>query len=155
MINTIDGQIDYQTSIKLYDCVTQLSYQYGEADSAAHDPTGLVSNLDPGHWAVQTIHSVVEPYVSELKMYRSYVNIFAPGEKPYYHIDNDSGLTVLYYSNLNFDLDQGGETSFVIDNQLVGVLPIPGRVVVFPSFILHTATSFRRGHRFSIVLKYK
>ncbi len=85
---------------------------------------------------------------------RLYINCFAPSENPYFHTDGKSGTTFLYYPNLSWDLDDGGETQFFIDGELYGVAPIPNRMVCFDANILHKATSFRNKHRFSIAIKY-
>ena len=60
----------------------------------------------------------------------------------------------LFYIN-NWKLDDGGETQFLIDNQIKGVLPIPNRIVGFDANILHKATTFRNNHRFTLAIKFK
>jgi hypothetical protein len=87
-------------------------------------------------------------------MTRFYINCFAPSENPYFHTDGQVGTTFLYYPNLSWDLDDGGETQFVIANELYGVLPIPNRMIYFDANIFHKATSFRNEHRFSVAVKY-
>ena len=82
-----------------------------------------------------------------------YINCFVPGENPYYHIDGE-GLTFLYYPNLDWDVQQGGETQFYIDENIYGIIPKPNRMVVFDGMILHRATSFRNQHRFTVAIKY-
>lgn len=87
-------------------------------------------------------------------MTRFYINCFAPSENPYFHTDGQVGTTFLYYPNLSWDLDDGGETQFVIANELYGVLPIPNRMIYFDANIFHKATPFRNKHRFSVAVKY-
>ncbi len=48
----------------------------------------------------------------------------------------------------------GGETQFLIDDEIRGILPFPNRLVYFDANILHKATSYRTGHRFTLALKY-
>jgi Rps23 Pro-64 3,4-dihydroxylase Tpa1-like proline 4-hydroxylase len=89
-----------------------------------------------------------------------YINCFAPSENPYFHIDccdekDDNEVTFLYYPNETWDLDDGGETQFFINERIYGVAPIPNRLIYFNANILHRATSFRDRHRFSIALKYE
>jgi hypothetical protein len=48
----------------------------------------------------------------------------------------------------------GGETQFVIDDEIKGVFPIPNRMVMFNANILHRATTFRSRHRFTLAIKY-
>lgn len=85
---------------------------------------------------------------------RLYVNCFAPSENPYFHSDGKTGTTFLYYPNLNWNLDDGGETQFFIDGNLYAVAPIPNRLIYFDANIMHKATTFRDRHRFSIAIKY-
>ena len=82
-----------------------------------------------------------------------YINCFAPNENPYFHTDGE-GVTFLHYANDRFDLQEGGETQFYVDENIYGVIPIPNRLVMFDGRILHRATSFRNGHRFTVAIKY-
>jgi Rps23 Pro-64 3,4-dihydroxylase Tpa1-like proline 4-hydroxylase len=96
--------------------------------------------------------------VKSLNIYRMYINCFAPLEWPYFHTDIDSpynGITCLYYLNNYWDLNDGGETQFFVDNSIIAIPPIPNRVVCFDSRLLHKATSFRNKQRFSIAVKYQ
>jgi hypothetical protein len=94
--------------------------------------------------------------IKNLNIYRMYVNHFAPLEWPYYHTDTeDFGYTCLYYLNDLWEINDGGETHFYIDNEIIAIPPIPNRVVCFDSTILHKATSFRNKHRFTVAIKYK
>jgi hypothetical protein len=85
---------------------------------------------------------------------RLYINCFAPTENPYFHIDGSIGTTFLYYPNPNYNLDEGGETQFIFDNNIFGVPPSPNRLISFDANILHKATTFRDRHRFTIAIKY-
>jgi hypothetical protein len=85
---------------------------------------------------------------------RIYINCFAALEKSYFHTDGEVGTTFLYYPNETWDLDDGGETQFFIDERLYGILPIPNRLVAFNASLLHKATSFYDRHRFSVAIKY-
>jgi len=92
--------------------------------------------------------------LSEYKPYRMYINCFAPNENPFFHKDGDSGFTVLYYPNLDWDINEQGETQFLINEEIRGILPIPNRLVKFDATILHRATCFRTKHRFTVAIKY-
>ena len=84
-----------------------------------------------------------------------YINCFAPSENPYFHVDGD-GLTFLYYlTNHKWRADDGGETQFLIDDTIKGVLPISNRLVGFDGNILHRATPFRFDHRFTLAAKFR
>jgi len=63
-------------------------------------------------------------------------------------------MTGLYYINDHWDYQDGGETQFLIDDEIRGIPPIPNRLVCFDSNILHRATTFRDKFRFTLALKY-
>jgi len=50
-------------------------------------------------------------------------------------------------------LDEGGETQFY-QEEIKGIRPVAGRIVIFDSNILHKATSFRNQIRYTVALKY-
>ena len=52
------------------------------------------------------------------------------------------------------ELNEGGETQFLISNEIKGILPIPNRMVIFNGLIYHKATSFRNQHRYTIAIKF-
>jgi hypothetical protein len=153
-IKIIDNALPAPIIERIFYTITGLPFYYGEADSLNKPPVGLVCELAADHWIVQSISQVVSDHVNKLQLYRSYVNIFTPGENPFFHTDRDNGLSVLYYPNLSYDINQGGETSFYTDDKITGIIPQPGRIVIFPANVLHRANSFRNQHRFSIALKY-
>jgi hypothetical protein len=95
------------------------------------------------------------PEMKDYKLYRMYVNCFSPNENPYFHIDGETGHTLLYYPQEDWKLDDGGETQFFIDESIHGVLPVPNRMVKFDACIKHKATSFRDRHRFTLAIKYQ
>ena len=84
-----------------------------------------------------------------------YINCFAPSENPYFHIDGESGMTLLYYPNIEWSINDGGETQFYIDENIYGITPIPNRMVIFDASIFHRATTFRNTHRFTVAIKYR
>lgn len=133
------------------------SYHYGETDNKDTPPTGMVSNIDSSEFIFNLFDSKIRefvPEVKDLKIYRMYINCFSPGENPYFHKDGESGITCLYYSNIEWNINDGGETQFIIGDEMTGILPIPNRMVCFDANLLHKATSFRNKHRFTIATKY-
>ena len=136
-------------------CLTS-SYTYGETDTDTTPPTGMVHEIKK----TQRIYKLFKKKIQEIfvnpkdvNIYRMYVNCFAPSEKPYFHTDGDKGITFLYYVNDSWQLDDGGETQIIIDNEIKGILPIPNRLVGFDANLLHKATTFRNKHRFTIAIK--
>ena len=87
-------------------------------------------------------------------MTRLYINCFASSERSHFHLDGKVGTTFLYYANDYLNLNDGGETQFIVDNNIFGVPPVRNRLVSFDANILHTATPFRDQHRFTVAIKY-
>jgi len=160
-----DNRIDSQRISKIFHEVARLPYYYGEQDNPWTAPTGMVSNIHDlsSSFVFKTLNDFYmenkkDEWFCELE--RAYVNIFAPGEMPFYHTDADfpdGCTTLMYYANPEWIYDHGGETKFIDlkdDSKIISVAPIPGRIVIFNGNQEHTATSFRSHHRFSVVLKY-
>lgn len=92
---------------------------------------------------------------------RAYVNCAVYGDNYYVHRDcpeDSKNVTVLYYANLTWEPDWGGETIFYDDDNdaVTAVSPRPGRVVVSRGAILHRATVPTRScyeERFTIAYK--
>ena len=129
-------------------------YNYGEVDYAGVKPTGMIHSVKEDSWIYELFRSKTENLVNGLTLNRMYVNCFAPGENPYWHIDGSDGITFIYYSNDEWNIDFGGETQFLIDDEIKGILPLPNRMIYFPANTMHRATSFRDRHRFTLALKY-
>jgi hypothetical protein len=76
---------------------------------------------------------------------RAYVNSAVYGDSYYIHRDcpeDSNNVTVLYYANLDWQPDWGGETIFYKDDNdaVLAVSPRPGRLVVSRGAILHRGT---------------
>lgn len=136
----------------------KVNYFYGETDTDGLPPTGMVCDLTNCDLPIcNFLRTSVQDKVSEIKdmkLYRMYINCFAPSENPYFHTDGQTGITLLYYPNLYWDINDCGETQFIQNNEMTGVLPLPNRLVCFSANILHKATTFRNKHRFTIAFKY-
>lgn len=132
------------------------SYVYGETDGFSLPPTGMTHEIPKNSLIYILLEEKTKSFVSNHhNLYRMYVNCFAPSENPYFHTDGDHGdITFLYYPNKSWDLQEGGETQFVVDNEIYGVTPLPNRMVYFDADILHRATAFRNRHRFTVAIKY-
>ena len=79
-----------------------------------------------------------------------YVNCFALGESIFSSDENEDVDAKTFVYNTRWDVDRGGETQFVVDGSLYGIPPIQNRLVGFPASILHRATTFRNGYRFTV-----
>ena len=96
------------------------------------------------------------PKYKSTDIIRIYINCFAKSESSHYHTDAEDnvGTTFLFYPNKKWELNDGGETQFFIDDNIYGIIPIPNRMIFFDANLLHKATPFRDRHRFSIAIKY-
>lgn len=158
MVKIIDNFFDKDTHKNIWGYCNNVSYKVGEKDGPNTLPTGGVFEIELDNDLFNFLDSNLKNKFSELNnltCYRSYINCFSPSENPYFHIDSSKGYTCLFYPNLEFELDEGGETQFLIDNEIKGVLPIPNRMVLFNANIKHKATSFRTKHRFTLAIKYR
>ena len=135
-------------------------YSYGEVDNEETPPTGLVHNIPATHEIYPLIEYRIKRSMgddaSKFRLYRMYVNCFAPTENPYFHTDGKEGdLTFLYYPNMGWEINEGGETQIYHGDIIKGYPPIPNRMILFDAALLHRATCFRSTHRFTIAIKYE
>ncbi len=156
MIKIYDDFITPEKCVQFYRYCKQISYFHGETDTEKTPPVGLISELEPDNeWREFFIEQIKNKCLIDHKVTRSYINLFLPGENPYYHVDgSNKETTFLYYSNLEWNLNQGGETKFVIDDEVKGILPIPNRAIIFSADIIHSASSFRTNPRYTLAIKY-
>lgn len=89
------------------------------------------------------------------------VNMCTPSDKYRIHMDAADGLTLLYYANLKWDIEWGGETLF-FDEELNDIeftsIYKPGRIVLFDSSIPHmarTPTVIAPYYRFTFVHRFQ
>jgi len=157
--------LDYQYEKVLEEC-NQLQYTYGQYDNQKElIPTGMVSELSNNLFTFQVLKNRIELKYPTLLLnnygFASYVNLYSPGENSYFHTDNEEGddwytygYTLLYYPTDKWDLGDGGETQFYDGDRVIGIPPLPNRLVKFKVPILHRATPFLNKHRFSVAFKY-
>jgi len=145
----------------IYDYCINAPYLYGESDNKGDEyntpPTGMTHNVPETSLIYKiiskTLYDRVE-FIRDMKLQRMYINCFAPKENGYFHQDGD-GYTFLYYPNLEeYHIDEGGETKFLVGDDIHGILPIPNRMAIFYGNIPHSATGFRNFHRFTVAIKY-
>lgn len=159
MIKIYDDKIENKEEI--YKELSKLPFFYGERDNHTDPiPTGLTTGIHENSITYQSIHKFIkeDETLKDRELYRASVNLFIPREIARFHTDGQEGqLTLLYYANIeNIDINEGGETKFLADNNtLHSVLPIPGRIVVFPANYLHSATPFLSKHRLTVAFRFK
>ena len=143
----------------IYDyCINSKNYKFGEKDRGdGIPPTGFVNDIPETHLVYKILNTILRErveFIRDMRLNRIYVNCFSPKEDGYFHTDGDC-ITFLYYPNLEqYDIDEGGETKFLVDSNIQGILPVPNRMVIFDGNIKHSATGFRNHHRFSVAIKY-
>ena len=134
----------------------EASYTYGETDRIETPPVGMIHEIEKTNEIYQLFQKKTRELVPHtLNIYRMYVNCFAPNENPYFHIDGAHGITLLYYPDQKWELDRGGETQFYLGGEIYGITPVSNRIVMFDSKIMHRATTFRNGYRFTLAVKYE
>ena len=156
-IQTSDNFFNKRDQNMVISYCNSCSYTYGEVDNQNTPPTGMVHNISESEKIYSLFESKLStvPFIKGMELYRMYVNCFAPSENPYFHTDGEDGYTFLYYPQKDWKLDDGGETQFIIDNNLYGILPEPNRMIMFEANIPHRATTFRDRYRFTVAIKYK
>jgi Rps23 Pro-64 3,4-dihydroxylase Tpa1-like proline 4-hydroxylase len=156
MIKIYDNFISTEKCLGFYNYCLSAPYYYGEKDRSNTLPTGMVSNLTKNNRWFNFFASKIEEKCGLYSPYRSYINLFFPGEKPYYHVDGkEKDITFLFYPTLEWDINEGGETKFYINNQVKCITPISNRAILFSGDILHSASSFRSKPRFTLAMKYR
>ena len=138
-------------------------YNYGEGDRIELKPTGLVHNIDIDSSIAKNVDYQLKltfEDISDLEFDRMYINCFAPREDAFYHIDAPEHeikyrTCLIYLTDGAWIPVMGGETFFYQNDQVIGVPPHPNRAICFKSSILHRASSFREGHRFTLAVKYR
>ena len=141
------------------------AYTYGEEDDEGLKPTGMVCELDPECDEDDEIVGIFEsviynkfPELREYKLYRAYINCFAPRETANFHQDCEEGedqITFIFYANPTYNgLNAGGCTEFYLDDRIIGIPPIPNTLLKFTSWVTHRATPLNSYHRFTYALKY-
>jgi len=161
-VSVLNDFLNKESQQSIIDYCRECNYHYGERDDSEDGPvTGMVSDIETNSEVYNFFKKAIEqavPNIEMMELYRMYINCFAPGENPYFHTDGEDGITFLYYpSDLEYKWhpDNGGETQFYIDGSIYGVTPEPNRLVMFDSELLHRATAFRDGHRFTVAIKYE
>jgi hypothetical protein len=158
-IQVIDNFLSDEIHKDVFQKCINSPYTYGERDSNRTPPVGMVCNIRNDHYMWDIFSKKISdkfPETLDKQIYRMYINCFSPSENPYFHNDGPKGqITFLYYPHIYWDYDKGGETQFIMNDQIFGILPIPNRIVKFDAELLHKATSFRNNHRFTIAIKYK
>ena len=80
-------------------------YYWGERDDKKFIPTGMVHEIydcedtpvkESNRWIYDLFLENTNHLCPNLKLYRMYVNSFAPGENPYFHTDSTNSEDLIY-----------------------------------------------------------
>ena len=127
-LNYIDQFFSEQEHQIIHDYCLNAEYSCSERDDVNLPITGMIHDIPETEFVYKLNKKRLNDSAQQVqgkKLYRMYVNCFVPGEKPYFHVDGDEGVTFIYYPNMKWDKDDGGETQFLMKDDLYGVLPIP------------------------------
>tara|TARA_Y100000813_G_C24107300_1_gene326032 strand:+ start:271 stop:750 length:480 start_codon:yes stop_codon:yes gene_type:complete len=141
---------------EIYDLLLHKShFKYGERDRPNLEPVGMVLELDNTDLAKYLAEIATSNFdrLKGLELQRSYVNLFLPNDRPYFHQDGEV-YTCLFYFTPQYDIDEGGETQFIVNNMIQGLPPRPARLVVFDGMLWHRATSYRTYPRLTAAVKF-
>jgi len=158
MINVYDNVISKEKNDEWYHSILYKgNYNYGESDRPGMPPTGMTLEIKNAERIneLSDIAFKYHPELNDLKFLRAYVNLFFPHDRPAFHPDLNC-YTCLFYITPEYDMQEGGETQFLKNDEydFVGVFPKPGRLIVFDGDIYHRATSYRNNPRITIALKF-
>ena len=161
MIQIFDNLFDKNLINQIYNELKKFDYEPGETDIPGYPPTGKVRSLEKDSPLIQHISDKINHLLPNNKIVRAYSNIFTPNEIPFFHSDGKV-YTVIYYANTEIGykdinkLNEGGETQFYIKDrdEILGIQPYTGRLIIFDGELYHRGTSFRSFDRYNIVIKY-
>ncbi len=162
-----DGFIDPAIVAKIGGVVKTLHYQRKErsrpdvpAAASSADIADVALTTDPFFLRLRQVAEQMFPG-EVLRDQRAYVNCSVYGDLYYSHRDcsaHRNHVTALYYVNLDWQSDWGGETIFYDDDQeaQLVVTPKAGRMVVARGAILHRGTVPTRAcHEERYTIAYK
>lgn len=143
-----DNFVSDETASRIGKLIRTLHFQRSEKSRPDLPVSGAAAEITPEH-------GDHEPFFAEMRRIgedmfpneqfvpeRTYVNSSVYGDIYFAHRDCEAGLknvTILYYANLVWHADWGGETLFFNDQHdaELAVTPRPGRLVVSRGAILH------------------
>lgn len=165
MIHVYDDVLDYETCLHMHNRIIEDMKTWGKpGQDLEGDPsvgTSSVLSLDspeiiPIKEKIYNLEPALNP---KHNLYFNYVNqthLYEAGSNPYYHFDlKQKNITCLFYVNPHTIPNDLGSTDFLIDDEIRGILPKPGRLVVFDGRLWHRASSFRDKPRTVLAIKFK
>lgn len=168
IIHVFDGLFSYQTRTLLHRYMINSKYQPIGYDNDILEYKSDITTISlyteqdvfNMNFYSNSESEIILPYLNGYVTNSISVNMCTHADKYRIHMDAADGLTLLYYANLKWDIDWGGETMF-FDEELQDVeftsIYKPGRVVLFDSSIPHiarTPTVIAPYYRFTFVHRF-
>lgn len=163
MIDVHDELVNEELQKKIYDYVKGLEYNGVEVDLAdTHLSQGHSHDFDFKDPLMVELEECFKHLIPENnEPHRWYCNHIMSNETPQSHYDSqyETDTTILYYANIDYNHDWGGETVFYDESKelIKAVMPKPGRISIFPANVLHSARPFAlyvQEPRFTVAFKY-
>jgi len=146
----IDDFLSKEDHHKFYELTLKREWNpvHDERDSPFTSQSGYCSMTSFEDEEVQLLlsqcamHSQLETVIASYYS-QSLYNKYDPKKPTYFHVDPGAGWTIVYFPHTQeYDIQMGGETQILVNNQIVGVLPIPNRLIAFDGGLQHKGTSF-------------
>ena len=150
----IDDFLSIEEYENCWDYVQNVAtYQAGEKDHHFSYKIGMVHELNTQYGET---FKLFPKHIHGSKLQRAYINFYAPREISAFHTDSHDpdAYTMLYYPCPTYELDEGGETQLIINDEIFGVRSKTNRLLIFKSDIMHRATPFKTHQRYTVALKY-
>ena len=148
-----DNKVDEHSASNILQYANSIEGWIEEQDNPGQPSSGYSYTLEDISLAHFLLERTGEDYTG-LVIDRVYFNKIQPQDcEPFYHIDGLEGLTLLYYVNGTSDPDDLGATYFQTDSAIEGVNPLPRRIVTFLPHLVHRASPYRSGVRFTLAVK--
>ena len=165
-----DDVFDYSTRHNFYQFVNNSLFSTKGYDTELHENKkdyNLVSKYSESD--LENMGFLQHPnffpllkYVDGFFVQQIRVNLSTLNDQNRFHVDvtNSNGVTLLYYPNMNWNLEWGGYTLFA-NEQITEiehtVAYVPGRVIIFNGAIPHciaAPTNLAPSYRYSLAIQY-
>jgi hypothetical protein len=168
-IHIFEGLVDYEFQTKVYIYIKNSLFGIDGYDNSILEERHLtlVSN-----YTEKDLHNagfILPKDITEVISFNDYditsiiVNLCKPDDIFHTHIDDISGngLTLLYYANIKWDLEWGGDTLFLNPNtkDIMHTSQYkPGKFVIFDGSIPHLirpSTRLATDYRFTLAIRFR
>lgn len=153
---------------EFYNYIVKLPFLKQERDNDQDDHPSFSLDLKPKEFELKMpMGNIARKLISKFYpekdyiLFRVAVNLMTKGDMEVPHYDclpQRDDVTLLYYINKEWEHTWGGETLFYNQGDTeLGILPKPGRFVIFPGIVEHKAgipSRLAKDVRYTLALKY-